>query len=95
MPRSEAVVCALSNITEKFFCSIKITMLTIRLYLCALTFLFLFLVIAHRGLGILEAIVITCAIVYLILDVRSDLRALKTELRLLNELEKHVSALLR
>lgn len=70
-------------------------MLTIRLYLCALTFLFLFLVVAHRGLGILEAIVITCAIVYLILDVRSDLHALKTELRLLSELEKHVAALLR
>ena len=70
-------------------------MLTIRLYICALTFLFLFLVIANRGLGILEAIVITCAVVYLILDVRSDLQTLKSELRLLKDLEKHVSALLR
>lgn len=70
-------------------------MLTIRLYISALTFLFLFLVIAHRGLGFLEAVVITCAIVYLILDVRIDLQARKNELRLLHDLEKQVSALLR
>lgn len=69
-------------------------MLAIRLYVCALTFLFLFLVTASRGLGILEAIVITCAIVYLILDVRTDLQALKNELRLLKELEKDLSLLL-
>ena len=69
-------------------------MLMIRLYICALTFLFLFLVIANRGLGILEAVVITCAIVYLILDVRTDLQSLKKELRWLRELEKQVSLLL-
>lgn len=66
----------------------------IRLYICALTFLFLLLVIANRGLGILEAVVITCAIVYLILDVRTDLQSLKKELRWLRELEKQVSLLL-
>ena len=70
-------------------------MLTIRLYICALTSLFLILVIANRGLGILEAVVITCAVVYLILDVRTDLQSLKTELRWLKELEKQVSLLLR
>jgi len=70
-------------------------MLIIRLYLSALTFVFLLLVIANRRLGILEATVITCAVVYLILDVRTDLQTLKTELRLLKELEKQVSALLR
>ena len=70
-------------------------MLAIRLYVCALTFLFLLLVTANRGLGILEAVVITCAIVYLILDVRADLRALKNELGLLKELEKQLSVLLR
>ena len=69
-------------------------MMAIRLYVSALTFLFLFLVIAHRGLGILEAVVITCSILYLILDVRTDLQALKSELRLLQELEKQVSLLL-
>ena len=70
-------------------------MLAIRLYICALTILFLFLVTANRGFGILEAIVITCAIVYLILDTRTDLQALRNELRLLQELEKHLSLLLR
>jgi hypothetical protein len=70
-------------------------MLIIRLYICALTFLFLLLVITNRGLGILEAIVITCALVYLILDTRSDLHTLKSELRLWEELEEQVAALLR
>ena len=70
-------------------------MLAIRLYISALTSLFLFLVIANRGLGILEAIVITCAILYLILDIRTDLQASRDELRLLKELEKQMSVLLR
>ena len=70
-------------------------MLALRLYVCALTFLFLGLVTASRGLGILEAVVITCALVYLILDVRTDLHALKNELQLLKELEKQLAALLR
>ena len=70
-------------------------MLAIRLYICALTFLFLSLVTTNRGLGILEAIVITCAIVYLILDTRTDLQALNNELRQLKELEKNLSLLLR
>ncbi len=69
-------------------------MLIIQLYICALTLLFLFLVVANRDVGILEATVITCALAYLILDVRTDLRALKSELRLLKELEKQVSVLL-
>jgi len=66
----------------------------IRLYIFALTFLFLLLVITNRGLGILEAVVITCSIVYLILDTRSDLHLLKSELRLLEELEERVAAVL-
>ena len=70
-------------------------MLAIRLYIAALTLVFLFLVIANRGLGILEAIVITSAIVYLILDVRTDLQMLKAEFGLLQELEQRISELLR
>lgn len=77
------------------FLSLDKHMLAIRLYVSALTFLFMSLVIANRGLGILEAIVITCAIVYLILDVRTDLQMLKNEVRLLQELEKQLSLLLR
>ena len=70
-------------------------MLAIRLYISALTLVFLFLVITHRGLGILEAVVITCAIIYLILDVRTDLQMLKAEFRLLQSLEQRISELLR
>ena len=70
-------------------------MLAIRLYISALTLVFLFLVIANRGLGALEAIVITCAILYLILDIRTDLQTLKVEFRLLQELEQHITKLRR
>ena len=70
-------------------------MLAIRLYISALTILFLVLVTASRGVGILEAVVVTCTVLYLILDVRTDLRDLRNELKLLKELEKHVSILLR
>jgi hypothetical protein len=69
-------------------------MLAIRLYISALTLAFLFLVITHRGLGALEAVVITCAIIYLILDVRTDLQTLKAEFRLLQTLEQRISELL-
>lgn len=70
-------------------------MVLIRLYLSALTLLFLFAVIAMRGLGILEAVVVTCAVLYLILDVRSDLQASKNELQILKELEQRLSPFLR
>ena len=70
-------------------------MLAIRLYISALTLVFLFVVIANRGLGILEAVVITCAILFLILDVRTDLQTLKLEFRLLQEIEQRVSELRR
>ncbi len=81
----KAGVCSLSNIY----------MLAIRLYISTLTLVFLFLVITHRGLGILEAVVITCAIIYLILDARTDLQMLKAEFRLLQTLEQRISELLR
>ena len=68
-------------------------MLAIRIYISALALTFLLLVIAHRGLGILEGVVIICAIVYLILDVRTDLQSLKLEFRLLQELEQRISEL--
>ncbi len=70
-------------------------MLTIRLYISALTLFFLLLVITNRGLGMLEAIVITCAVIYLILDTRNELQIQKLRLRCLQDLEQHISALLR
>ncbi len=70
-------------------------MLAIRLYISALTLFFLVVVLANRGLGILEGVVVTCAILYLILDVRTDLQTLKSELGMLQELEQNLSKLLR
>ena len=70
-------------------------MFVIRLYISALTIIFMTLVIANRGLGILEAIIITSAIVYLIIDSRIDLKTLKNELQLWQDLEKRISELLR
>lgn len=69
-------------------------MLAIRLYVCALTVLFLVLVTMNRGVGLLEGVVITCAIVYLILDVRADLQILKNEIQQLEQLERHLAVLL-
>ena len=69
-------------------------MLATRLYISALTLLFLFLVVMSRGLGTLEAIVITCALIYLILDARDELQTLKLELQSLQDLEQRISVLL-
>ena len=70
-------------------------MLAIRIYISALTLLFLVLVSANRGLGVLEGVVITCAVVYLILDTRIDLQSLKLEFQLLQELEQRISEIRR
>lgn len=70
-------------------------MLSIRLYISALTLLFLLLVIMNRGVGMLEAIVIACTLIYLILDTRDELQSRKLELRCLQDLEQRISALLR
>ena len=89
----KAGVCALPNTAITF--PLSQHMLAIRLYISALTLIFLFLVIANRGLGVLEAVVITCALLYLIVDVRTDLQTLKLEFRLLQEIEHRVSELRR
>ena len=69
-------------------------MLAIRLYISALTLLFLLLTIVLRGLGVLEAIVIVAAMLFLIIDIRIDLNELKLEFRLLQELEQKLSELM-
>ena len=68
-------------------------MLAIRLYISALTLVFLVVVLSYRGLGILEGVVICCALVYLILDARDELQELKSELGMLKDLEQHVTKL--
>jgi hypothetical protein len=69
-------------------------MLPTRLYVCTLTLAFLVLVTMDRGIGLLEGVVITSAIVYLILDVREELKIVKADLRQLEQLEKHLAVLL-
>lgn len=65
--------------------------MAIRLYLSALTLVFLLLAWFDRGVGVLEAIVVVCALVYLILDAREHLQRVKTDLELLQQLDKKVS----
>ena len=69
-------------------------MLAIRLYVCVLTTAFLVLVTMDRGMGLLEGVVITCAILYMILDVRADLKASQADLRQLEKLEQQLAVLL-
>jgi len=65
----------------------------IRLYLSALTLVFLFLTLMDRGVGLLEATVVITALLYLILDTRERLKLVKADLKTLQQLEKKVSAL--
>ena len=47
-----------------------------------------------RGVGVLEAIIVVCALFYLILDTREHLRIVRAEVELLKQLERKVSLLL-
>jgi len=62
-------------------------MLPLRLYVAALTLLFLIVVLATRGIGTLEAVVLVGALLYLILDLREELVKLR-------QLEANTSLLL-
>jgi hypothetical protein len=66
----------------------------IRLYLSALTFVFLFLAWMTDGVSVLEAIVVVCSLSYLILDTRETLQLVKSDLQTIERLEKKLSALL-
>jgi hypothetical protein len=68
--------------------------LAIRLYLSALTLVFLIAAALSRGVSALEAIVVTCALVYLILDAREHLQLVKAKLETLQQLEVKLSGLL-
>jgi len=70
-------------------------MLALRIYISALTLTFLILVITNHGLGFLQGVVITCALLFLILDVRTDLQSREIEFRLLQDLEQRISELRR
>ena len=60
----------------------------VRIYIAALTLLFLLAALTIRGIGPLEAIVVTCPLLYLILDTGAelhDLKALEAQVLLLSE----------
>ena len=48
-----------------------------RLYIAGLTFVFLSLTMFERRVGLLEATVIVCALLFLILDIRKDVEDIK------------------
>ena len=52
-------------------------MTAIRVYLATLTLAFFFVVVSTTGIGVLEATVMTCVPLLLILDMREELRTLK------------------
>lgn len=54
-------------------------MFAIRLYVTALAITFLLSVLVTRDIGVLEATVVVCSVLYIILDIRAEL----AELRLL------------
>ena len=65
--------------------------MAIRIYLSALTLVFLLSAWFARGVGVLEAIVVVSALVYLILDAREHLQLVKADLELMRKLEQKVS----
>jgi hypothetical protein len=69
--------------------------LAIRLYLSTLTLVFLIAASLNRGVNTLEASVVVCALVYLILDAREYLQVTKEKLNALEQLEKELSGFLQ
>ena len=61
-------------------------MLIIRLYITVLTLAVLVLFATTRGIGLMEAAVIVCPILYLILDLREELQEL-------HQLEERVTSI--
>ena len=54
------------------------SMFAIRIYLSALTLTFVVVALMTRGIGVLEATVVVCALLYTILDIREELHALRS-----------------
>jgi len=68
--------------------------LAIRLYLSALTLVFLIAAWLNGGVNVLTAVVVICALVYLIIDAREHLQLVKADCEMLQQLEKKLSAFL-
>lgn len=69
--------------------------MAIRLYLSTLTLVFLIAALLSRGVNTLETIVVTCALVYLILDAREYWQVTKAKLKALEQLEEELSGFLQ
>lgn len=52
-------------------------MFGLRIYLAVLNLTFLVLTLLTRGIGVLEATVIVCPFLYMILDMRTELHSLR------------------
>ena len=68
--------------------------MAIRIYLSALTLVFLIVAWMSDGVSVLEAIVVVCSLTYLILDTRENLLLVKGDLKTLEQFEKKLSVLL-
>ena len=69
--------------------------MAIRIYLSALTLVFLFAAWLNHGVNILEGTVVTCALLYLILDTRDYLQHARADFEALQQLEEKLSGVLR
>lgn len=52
-------------------------MFVIRIYISALTLIFLLLAVKTRDIGALEAIVVICPLLYMILEMKEELQSLR------------------
>ncbi len=52
-------------------------MFVIRLYISALTLIFLLLALTTRAIGVLDAIVVVCPLLYMILEMKEELLSLR------------------
>lgn len=60
-------------------------MFALRIYLSTLTLTFLVVSLMTRGIGVLEATVVVCSLLYMILDIKEELQALRSlETRILS-----------
>ncbi len=53
-------------------------MFAIRIYLSTLTLTFLVVSLMTSGIGVLEATVVVCSLLYLILDIKEELQSLRS-----------------
>lgn len=68
--------------------------MAIRIYLSALTLVFLTAAWFNHGVKLLEGTVVTCALIYLILDTREYLQRARADFEKLQQLEEKLTGVL-